>query len=142
MPFGDHYLPLIRERLKRYNVELPVSSHHYMTNLILRGCQYYPYHHCCIDVRGVIYFFYTKFLMTASALTLLIYTPTPLLLPGGHQFKLFKQHSRLLCRSNYFMNRVINDWNSLPTSVVESTSINTFKSLLDNYLLDFRFTFV
>ena len=40
------------------------------------------------------------------------------------------------------MNGVINDWNSLPTSVVESTSINTFKSLLDNYLLDFRFTFV
>ena len=61
---------------------------------------------------------------------------------GGHQFKLFQQHSRLLCRSNYFINRVINDWNSLPTSVVESTSINTFKLLLDNYLLDFRFTFV
>ena len=40
------------------------------------------------------------------------------------------------------MNRVINDWNSLPTSVVESTSINTFKLLLDNYFLDFRFTFV
>ena len=59
-----------------------------------------------------------------------------------HQFKLFKQHSRLLCRTNYFMNRVIDDWNSLPTSVVESTSINTFKLLLDNYLLDFRFNFM
>ena len=31
---------------------------------------------------------------------------------------------------------MINDWNSLPNSVVESTLINTFKSLLDNYLLD------
>ena len=28
----------------------------------------------------------------------------------------------------------------LATSVVESYSINTFKSLLDNYFLDFRFT--
>ena len=28
-------------------------------------------------------FFYTEFLMITSALTLLIYTPTPLLLPGG-----------------------------------------------------------
>ena len=55
----------------------------------------------------------------------------------GHRIKLFKQRSRLLCRSNYFMNRVINEWNSLPTSVVESSSINTFKSLLDNYF--FRF---
>ena len=36
------------------------------------------------------------------------------------------------------MNRMINDWNSLPTSVVENTSINTLKSLLDTYLLDFR----
>ena len=43
------------------------------------------------------------------------------------------------------MNRTINDWNSLAiyqTSVVENTLIDTFKSLLDNYLLDFRFTFV
>ena len=60
----------------------------------------------------------------------------------GHQFKLLNQHSRLLCRSNYFMNRMISEWNSLPTSVVESSSINTFKSLLDNYFLDFRFTLV
>ena len=34
------------------------------------------------------------------------------------------------------MNRVINEWNSLATFVVESSSINTFKSLLDNYFLD------
>ena len=55
----------------------------------------------------------------------IIYTPTPLATTTrGHQSKLFKQHSRLLCRSNYYMNRVINEWNSLPTSVVESSSIN------------------
>ena len=71
-----------------------------------------------------------------------LYTYSTTTTTRGHQFKLFKQHSRLLCRSNYFMNRVINEWNSLPTSVVESSSINTFKSLLDNYFLDFRFTFV
>ena len=35
------------------------------------------------------------------------------------------------------MDRAINDCNSLPTSGVEKYSINTFKSLLDNYLLDF-----
>ena len=59
----------------------------------------------------------------------------------GHQFKLFKEHSRLLCRSNYFTNRITNDWNSLPNYVVNSSSINTFKSLLDSYLLDLRFIF-
>ena len=60
----------------------------------------------------------------------------------GHQFKLFKERSRLLCRSNYFINRITNDWNSLPDYVVNSTSINTFKSLLDSYLLDLRLIFV
>ena len=57
----------------------------------------------------------------------------------GHQFKLFKYHSRLLCRSNYFFNRVTNDWNQLPATVVNSNSINTFKSLLDVNIFDFRY---
>ena len=60
----------------------------------------------------------------------------------GHQFKLFKEHSRLLCRSNYLMNRVTNDWNSLPNYVVNASSINAFKSLLDRYLIDLKFIFV
>ena len=53
-------------------------------------------------------------------------------------FKLFKEHSKL-CRSNYFINRITNDWKSLPNYVVNSSSINTCKSLLDSYLLDLRF---
>ena len=59
--------------------------------------------------------------MIISALTLLIYTPIALLLPlpGG------TSSNWLLHRSNDFMKRTINDWNSLPISVVESTSINT-----------------
>ena len=51
----------------------------------------------------------------------------------GHQFKLFKHHSRLNCRSNYFFN--INDWNNLPPFVVNANSVNSFKFLIDNYLL-------
>ena len=30
----------------------------------------------------------------------------------GHHLKLFKYRSRLLCRSNYFFNKIINDWNN------------------------------
>ena len=60
----------------------------------------------------------------------------------GHQFKLFKPHTRLLCRSNYFFNRLINDWNRLPSAIVNANSINHFKSLLDNYLFDSRTIFV
>ena len=49
---------------------------------------------------------------------------------GGHQFKLFKHHSRLNCR---FIKRLINDWNNLPSFVVNDNSVNSFKFLLDNY---------
>jgi len=49
----------------------------------------------------------------------------------GHQFKLFKEYSRLLCIDS---NRISNQWNSLPHYVVNSSSINTFKALIDSYL--------
>ena len=39
-----------------------------------------------------------------------------------HEYKLFKEYSRLLCRSNYFINRIANDWNSLSEYVVNSSS--------------------
>ena len=44
--------------------------------------------------------------------------------------------------SVYFFNRVINDWNNLPDSVVNASSLNDFKYLIDSYLHDSRFTFV
>ena len=49
------------------------------------SCRYYPYHLCYIDAmqRGDLIFLckiLEKFLMITSALTLLIYRPTPLLL--------------------------------------------------------------
>ena len=60
----------------------------------------------------------------------------------GQQFKLFKSFSRLKCRSDYFLNRILNDWNGLPDYVVNASSINYFKSLLDSHLANSRFIFV
>ena len=60
----------------------------------------------------------------------------------GHQFKLFKSFSGLKCRSDYFFNRILNDWNGLPDYVVNASSINCFKSLLDSHLANSRFIFV
>ena len=60
----------------------------------------------------------------------------------GHQFKLFKYHSRLSCRSNYIFNRLINNWNNLPPFVVNANSVNSFKFLIDIYFLHSRFSFV
>ena len=60
----------------------------------------------------------------------------------GHQFKLLKNCARLLCRSNYFFNRITDNWNSLTNYVANSSSINTFKSLLDGHLSNLKFIFV
>jgi hypothetical protein len=45
------------------------------------------------------------------------------------QSELVKTCSR---RQNFFTNRVIEGWNSLPSEIVESNSINTFKSKLES----------
>ena len=49
----------------------------------------------------------------------------------GHSYKLVKSRSRLDIRKNFFSQRVINAWNSLPSEVVEAESINAFKNRYD-----------
>jgi len=52
----------------------------------------------------------------------------------GHHLKLFKKPSRINVRKFFFSQRVVDGWNSLPSSVVESPSVNTFKNRLDDYI--------
>jgi len=59
----------------------------------------------------------------------------------GHNFKLFKYYSRLQLQSNFYFNRIINNWNTLPSKVVNARLITSFKSLLDNYLIDSKFIY-
>ena len=49
----------------------------------------------------------------------------------GHPRKLFKPRCRLQLRANSFRHRVVCDWNSLPTYVVNSPSLNSFKTNLN-----------
>ena len=65
--------------------------------------------------------------------------PPPLPNPGdapvllrGHQFTM--EHERLYTsnRSNFFVNRIVNNWNLLPREVVGAGSLNAFKNLLDS----------
>ena len=54
----------------------------------------------------------------------------------GHSLKLTKQHCRLNMRGNYFSQRVINTWNSLPDTVVTAPTVNCFKCRLDAFWID------
>ena len=58
----------------------------------------------------------------------------------AHNNKVCKRRSRLDVRRFFFSNRVANDWNGLHQNVVDSTSINSFKSSLDKHWkkMDFK----
>ena len=51
----------------------------------------------------------------------------------GDSIKLEKQRCSSTMRQHCFSNRVINNWNSLPESVISSPSVNSFKSRLDQH---------
>jgi len=42
--------------------------------------------------------------------------------------------ARLDLRKNFFSNRIINSWNSLPVQIKNSTSVNSFKNGYDKYM--------
>ena len=43
---------------------------------------------------------------------------------------LVKQNSRLDCRKNFYTNRIVNAWNSVPSNIKHSTTVKSFKSRL------------
>ena len=50
----------------------------------------------------------------------------------SHMYKFVKNRSRLNVRAHFFSQRVVNDWNKLPTNVVNAAeSVNSFKNRLD-----------
>jgi len=54
----------------------------------------------------------------------------------GNKYKLQKSASHYNLRKFSFCSRVVNTWNSLPDSVVDADTLNTFKNRLDKHWLD------
>ena len=54
----------------------------------------------------------------------------------GHKYKLSKGTFKKDIFKYFYSNRVIDDWNGLPSEVVESKTLNTFKLRLDKYFLE------
>ena len=51
----------------------------------------------------------------------------------GHSLKIFIQRAKINFRKNAFPLRVAEPWNSLPNSVIQGRSINSFKNKLDKF---------
>ena len=54
----------------------------------------------------------------------------------GHGLKLRKDFSRLDIRKYFFSQRVVDEWNNLPESLVYANSVNIFKNGIDAYFSD------
>ena len=50
-----------------------------------------------------------------------------------HDLKLYKNQATLDIRKYSFSQRVVNEWNRLPSCVVDSNNVNNFKDGLDRY---------
>ena len=51
----------------------------------------------------------------------------------GHEYKIHKQFCRTNSRKFTFSQRIINDWNSLPSSVAHSKDVTHFKLGIDKF---------
>lgn len=51
----------------------------------------------------------------------------------GHKYKLQKQKFRTGIRQHFFSQRVINSWNNLPSSIIDSSSLFAFKKNFDAF---------
>ena len=58
------------------------------------------------------------FKMDIIMLMLHIFTPS-VTSTRGHHMKLFKSYNRLNTRANFFTQRIINNWNSLPNKLYQ-----------------------
>ena len=52
---------------------------------------------------------------------------------SGHRVKIVNNIAIKKPREQSFVQRVTNDWNALPSNVVETESLNSFKNKLDDY---------
>ena len=57
----------------------------------------------------------------------------------GHQFKLQKSHAKKDVRRYHFSQRVINDWNNLPSRVTDVKTVTAFKRELDHLWASLRY---
>ena len=57
----------------------------------------------------------------------------------GHSKKFYKERCRLDIRKNIFSQRVVNDWNSLPESLIGAEDLDSFKAGLEEFWEDEKF---
>ena len=69
----------------------------------------------------------------------MFFTPARTAQTRGHPWKLDKPRAVSRARRRAFSIRVVDDWNSLPESIVSAESVNQFKNRLDDHWAGFQY---
>ena len=59
----------------------------------------------------------------------------------GHSLKLRKTRTTKSIRHHYFSNRIVNNWSSLPESIISAPSLNSFKARIDKHWINHPWRF-
>ena len=58
----------------------------------------------------------------------------------GHPYKLVKRHVSTNQFAQFYTNRIVNTWNSLPEHIVKAGSIDAFKNYIDKHWHKYMYT--
>ena len=74
-------------------------------------------------------------------LMLMLHSSSPQLLTHLQEDSIsnYIRRTNKFARAYTFLNRVINDWNSLPNYIVNADSLTSFKNLLDEHWFDYHY---
>ena len=64
-----------------------------------------------------------------------LFTPSPNPFSRGHHLRLVIPLTKLNIRKNFFSNRIVAVWNSLPISIVSAETPAAFKTLINKHNL-------
>ena len=69
----------------------------------------------------------------SSAMVKFDVNTAPVVHTRGNKLKIFQHHVHYNLRKYFFSNRVVTTWNSLPDTVIEAETVNSFKNRLDKF---------
>ena len=70
------------------------------------------------------------------------FTPATTSITRGHTLKLFKPSATARLRFDFLSSRAVDHWNKLPNYIVNASSIDNFKKLIDDYWTDLLYNHI
>ena len=140
--WGPHYILDQRsiEKVQRRATKLIHGLHNmdYSDRLATLNLPSLKYRRLRGDMITVYMLIHNKFTIDSSDFFTAATTSTT----REHSLKLFKPSASTRVRSDFLSSRSVDHWNRLPNHIVNASSINNFKKLLDDHWTDILYNYI